>query len=159
MAESPQFPQQSSDPDPSAAPSGDEVAERVHHALETGSIAATRLDFFAALHNLQTGDTGEAILGFRRAARACEAPFDALSTVALGELERVAGREAAAIRAWERVARSPAADATLREVAWLSLAAVAETRKDTRLARAAAAGLEELSKINDTKPCGEPADE
>lgn len=159
MAERPQISSQTPNPESSAAPILDAFAERVHQALETGGIPAARLDFFTALRCLQAGETGDAILGFRRASRACEPPFDALSTVALGELERTAGREAAAIRAWERVARDARAEPALREVAWLSLAAVAEARKDARLTRKAAAGLEELSKINDTKPCGEPADD
>jgi hypothetical protein len=130
--------------------------EQVEEALESGEIEPERRDFFAAMHLLQAGDIDGAILGFRRAARSSTAPFDALSTVSLGECQRVRGREAAAIREWKRVASSEDAAPATRSVAWLSLAALAERRQDPRLAAKADAGLKDLDDLDEPSEIAGP---
>lgn len=123
------------------------LGEQVEQGLASASIEQDRRDFFVAMHLLQTGDLEGAILGFRRASRASQPPFEALSMVALGECERALGREAAAIRDWMRVAITRSAPPSLRSWAWMSIAALAEAREDTKLAARADAGLQELTSL------------
>jgi len=123
------------------------LGERVEHGLMAGLVGPERLEFFEAMRLLQAGDLDGAVGGFRRASRTSEQPFEALAMVALGECERALGREAAALRDWMRVASTESASATLRSVAWMSIAALAERRDDPRLGARAAAGLQELSQL------------
>lgn len=106
--------------------------------------------FFEAFYLLQSGDMDGAIEGFRKAARACSSPFDALSLVAIGECQRIQGKEAAAIREWRKIADDKDAPHAPRYVAWLSLASIAERRDDERLLEQANAAIEELADHRDS---------
>jgi hypothetical protein len=119
--------------------------ELVEKSLTQETIDEDREAFFEALFMLQSCDISAAVDGFRRAARTCAEPFDALSAVSLAECERIRGRQAAAIREWKKIADDDDAPHAARYVAWLSLAALAEERDDERLERKAQQALEELS--------------
>ena len=114
----------------------------VEHNLE--EVDAEREDFFTALFLLQNGDVSGAIEEFRKAARTSSAPFDSLSIVALGECQRLRGKQGAAIREWKRIADDEDAPHAARYVAWLSLARVAEEREDEQLLARANEALEEI---------------
>ncbi|MGM0558077.1 MAG: hypothetical protein ACQEVA_16955 [Myxococcota bacterium] len=107
-------------------------------------VDADREDFFTALSLLQGGDVTGAIEEFRKAARTSGAPFDSLAMVALGECQRLRGKDALAIREWKKIADDEQAPHAARYVAWLSLASVAEQREDDALLEQAEAALEEL---------------
>jgi hypothetical protein len=107
-------------------------------------VDADREDFFTALSLLQGGDVTGAIEEFRKAARTTGPPFDSLSMVALGECQRLRGKEALAIREWKKIADDEDAPHAARYVAWLSLASAAEERDDDALLEQANAALEEL---------------
>jgi lipopolysaccharide biosynthesis regulator YciM len=107
-------------------------------------VDAEREDFFTALFLLQNGDVSGAVDEFRKAARTSGSPFDALSMVALGECQRLRGKEGAAIREWKKIADDEDAPHAARYVAWLSLASVAEAREDEALLERANEALEEI---------------
>ena len=104
-----------------------------------------REDFFQAFFSLQQGDVDAAIEGFRKASRTSGPPFDALSMVAVGECQRLKGKQGAAMREWESIAEDEDAPHSARYVAWLSLAALAEEREDESLLARANDALEAIS--------------
>ncbi|MFW5968933.1 MAG: hypothetical protein ACOCV2_15520 [Persicimonas sp.] len=116
--------------------------ELVGQKLDDEDLEEDREAFFEALYMLQSGDLEAAVSGFRRAARKSGAPFDALSTVALAECQRVRGREGAAVREWEKIAADEDAPSAARYISWLSLAAIAEKRDDEKLFERANEALE-----------------
>ena len=116
----------------------------VEKSIEQESVPEDREAFFEALFLLQSGDVSAAIEDFRAAARTCSAPFDALSSVALAECQRIRGREAAAIKEWKEIGSNEDAPHAARYVSWLSLAALAEKRDDKPLLNKADAALEEF---------------
>ena len=93
---------------------------------------------------LASGDVEQATKQLRRAIRQAKAPYDTLSQVALGECERLRGKEGMAIKAWKSVAQDEQAPESSRYLAWLSIAALEETRQDERAAQAARQALEQL---------------
>lgn len=121
--------------------------QSAHQLVENrlADVDAEREDFFTALSLLQSGDITGAVEEFRRATRTSGAPFDALAMVALGECQRLRGKEAAAIREWKKIANDQSAPHAARYVAWLSLARVAEAREDDQLLERANSALEEIS--------------
>jgi hypothetical protein len=118
--------------------------ELVGRSIEEGSLEEDREAFFEAFFLLQSNDIDGAIEGFRGAARKTGAPFNALSLVALAECQRIRGREAAAIREWQKIADDDDAPHAARYMAWLSLASLAEKREDARLLQKANDALEEF---------------
>lgn len=103
-----------------------------------------RRPFFEGLAWLAQGDVEQATKQLRSAIRQAKAPYDTLSQVALGECERLRGKEGMAIKAWKRVAHDEGAPESSRYLAWLSIAALEETRQDERAAQAARQALEQL---------------
>lgn len=103
-----------------------------------------RRPFFEGLAALASGDVEQATKQLRRATRQAKAPYDTLSQVALGECERLRGKEGMAIKAWKSVAQDEQAPESSRYLAWLSIAALEETRQDERAAQAARQALEQL---------------
>lgn len=115
----------------------------VEEGLE--DVVPEREDFFQAFFLLQQGDVEGAIEGFREASRTSSPPFDALSMVAVGECQRLLGKQAAATREWTDIAEDEDAPHAARYVAWLSLAALAEERDDEDLLSRANEALEAFS--------------
>ena len=91
-----------------------------------------RRGYFEGLAALQAGDLAGATRRFKDASKACEAPFDALSMVALGECERASGRHGVALKTWRKVAQDEAQPVVARLTAWTSIAAVEAERANTR---------------------------
>jgi len=120
------------------------AAERIETRLEEGEVASGRRRFFEGLRALQSDRPEEATRNFRRAARNADPPFDALSRVARGECERVRGNTGVALREWRRVAESDTAPKPARYMAWLSIAAAAESRSDEELLERARSAIDEL---------------
>jgi lipopolysaccharide biosynthesis regulator YciM len=120
----------------------------VHTDDETpAALTPGREGYLEGLDRLREGDVDAAAEAFARAARAAQAPFDALSTVARGECERVRGRHGAAIRLWRRVATRRTAPPAARYMAWLSIAALAADRQDRSLLTRAS---QELVRLEDS---------
>lgn len=109
-----------------------------------------REGYLEGLELLRQGEVDAAAEAFARAARRAEAPFDALSTVARGECERVRGRHGSALRLWRRVATRRSAPPAAQYMAWLSIAALAADRQNPSLltrARDALVRLEDSGEI------------
>jgi hypothetical protein len=95
-------------------------------------VAEDRRGYFEGLAALKAGDLAGATRRFKEACKACEAPFDALALVALGECERVSGRHGVALKTWRKVAQDEAQPVVARLTAWTSIAAVEAERANTR---------------------------
>lgn len=111
----------------------DRAGDQIAAGLEAGEVVEERRIFVEGLERLQAGDVTEATRAFRRAARQSPAPINYLARVARGECERLQGRDGLAIRQWQRVADDADAPAATRYMAWLSLAAAAQSRGDDQL--------------------------
>ena len=128
----------------------DRAGRLLRERLADGSVADDRRSFLEGVEQLGCGNLEEANASFRRAARSADPPFDAMARVARGECERLRGKLGLAIRQWRRVAEDDRTAPAPRYMAWLSLAAVAESRGDDQLlktARQAIATLEHSEQI------------
>jgi hypothetical protein len=108
---------------------------RIDAVLTPESVAEVSEDrrgYFEGLAALKAGDLAAATRKFKAACKGCEAPFDALAMVALGECERVGGRHGVALRTWRKVATDEAQPAVARLTAWTSIAAVEAERANAR---------------------------
>lgn len=120
------------------------ATELVDQKLEADEVDGGRRRFFEGVRALQANEPEEATRKFRRAARKAEAPFDDLSRVARAECERARGNVGVALREWRDVAEADDAPVPIRYVAWLSIAAAADSRGDDPLLERARRAIEEL---------------
>ncbi len=100
--------------------------------------------FMEAMAQLMRGEAVEAQAAFRRAARECEAPFDALSLVGQATCEQAQGQTGKALVTYRKAASGQHNPVSLRALAWLNVAALEETRGHARQAEAARAQAEAL---------------
>lgn len=126
-----------------------EAVSRSMVEADDDAIAVGRQPFFMALREMARGEYAAAAAMFRRAARTVEAPLDALALYALGECERVQGREGAAIRTFSGLGHDERAPHEARYFALLALTSLEEARGDARGIALAKQALEAL---------GEPAE-
>jgi lipopolysaccharide biosynthesis regulator YciM len=120
------------------------LTKKLRQASADGSVPPGREAYLSGLDLLRNGEVARASEAFGRGARRADPPFDALSTVARGECERVRGRHGAALRHWRGVANRDSAPAAARYMAWLSIAALAADRDDPTLLTRAEDALERL---------------
>ena len=103
-----------------------------------------RRAFLEGLAELSKGQLEAAAQAFRRAGRKSEPPFGGLAQLALGECERLRGKEGMALKVWKALAQDAQAERSTRRMAWLSIAALEERRGDERALGEAKAALEAL---------------
>lgn len=122
----------------------DGASEVLDAKLKEGEVDPDRRLFLEGVQKLEQGDLEEATKKFRRAARKSPPPFDALARVSRGECERLRGNLGVAIRQWREVAENDNAPSAARYMAWLSIAAAADSRDDDRLLERARRAIDDL---------------
>ena len=120
------------------------LTKKLRQASADGAVSPGRAAYVTGLDLLRNGEVARASETFGRGARSADSPFDALSTVARGECERVRGRHGLALRHWREVANRDSAPAAARYMAWLSIAALAADRDDPTLLGRAEDALKRL---------------
>lgn len=103
-----------------------------------------RRAFFEGLAAMAYGQLEEAQKLLRKAQRQCEEPYVSLSALALGECERLRGKEGMALKAFKRLGQDEDALTSARYLAWSSVVIMEQARQDERaeaLAKAALASL------------------
>ncbi len=125
-----------------------DLLERAHRrlgdGLEEGRAPEDRRLYLEGLRQLGDGDLEAAHATFRRGCREAAPPFDTLCRVARGECERLRGHHGAALRQWRRVTDDADAPPAARYMAWMSIAARAESRGDQQLLSEATGALDDL---------------
>lgn len=120
------------------------ASDLIGEKLDEDDVGQGRRRFFEGVRALQEEQTEEAVQKFRRAARDAGAPFDDLARVARGECERLRGKTGVALREWREVAEAEHVEPPIRYMAWLSIAAAAESRSADRLLERAHRAIAEL---------------
>ena len=103
-----------------------------------------RRAFLVGAQLLAAGDVEGAIKAFRRAQRLCEEPYCAMASVSLGECLRLQEKEGAALKCWRAIAQAPEAPPAARKMAYLSIAALCQSRQDDEGAQRALASSQSI---------------